>query len=780
MPHASHSLLRGLTRTWLLIGILLVVLTWWAGQRSWFTDAYIYDRLLTTQTLPPSDDILIAAIDERSLKTLGQWPWPRDVHADLLDRLADAGTSAVLFDVVFAEPAREAHDDQHLARAIERHGHVFLPVIHVETNGLSADSRRLPPVAPLRDAARGIGHIDIRTDFDGVVRHIKLRDNHIPQLTLRLYQDLAAWNDTTPSGTTQRLLASNNPDIDVRIPYRGPTYHYPRVSYVDILEGRLPRSLLENRIIMIGATAKGLGDRHPTPFGGSAGGMPGIEIQANLLDGLLQGDTIQEVPDWIASILSILPLLGFMALVWAFKFRHMAKLTLVVLAMALLGAWGLLAMGWWWPVTVSLCSVIAACVLISWRCQATALLWFQREITRLEKEPSLIPEPAPDRTREWGLMLHRRLLSLERAITRIHNTRQFIADSMDSMPIATLVVDMQGHIILSSDQARQLLRRYRIDDRSTLKELLDVMIPEGQTVAKKSRQTNNDGLGELDDTLYKGNDERHYHLKVSPLVTAVDAFEVGWLVGLVDVTSERQAEEQRASLLRFLSHDLKAPQSSILALTQLQRTSSSRLSEQDLLDRVAQQARNALTLTDSFMQLTKVEFGAMEKNFVLLSDVILEAIDQAWPAAQQRSIGIECDAEDECPMEGDRAYLLRAVYNLLDNAIKYSPPDTRVSIEARETPEDIRVVIQDQGVGIPEQDLPYIFDSYQRSSGASLSSGYGLGLSLVKSVVERHGGTIECRSTENLGTRFQLTFPTQTDRLDEENLNGLETEHQTR
>ncbi len=96
-------------------------------------------------------------------------------------------------------------------------------------------------------------------------------------------------------------------------------------------------------------------------------------------------------------------------------------------------------------------------------------------------------------------------------------------------------------------------------------------------------------------------------------MTAADAFEVGWLVGLVDVTSERQAEEQRASLLRFLSHDLKAPQSSILALTQLQRTSSSPLPEAELLDRIAQQARNALTLTDSFMQLTKAEFGAMNQ-----------------------------------------------------------------------------------------------------------------------------------------------------------------------
>ncbi|OBX37637.1 alginate biosynthesis sensor protein KinB [Halomonas elongata] len=756
MPHTSRNLLHGLTRTWLLIGLCLIVLTWWAGQRSWSTDAYVYDRLLTTRIQPPNDDILIVAIDERSLNALGQWPWPRDMHAALLDRLAATDISAVLFDVVFIEPSRQPDHDQRLADAIRRQGHTYLPIILPETSGRSSIPRYLLPAEPLRNAARGLGHIDIRADDDGTVRRIHLRGRSVPQLTLRLYEDLIEDDRVAPPEVTRHLLSRDNTGLDILIPYRGPTYHYPRVSYVDILEGRLPPSLLEDRIIMVGATAKGLGDRHPTPFGAADGGMPGVEIQANLLDGLLQGDIIRDVPTWLASIFSILPLLVFMGLVRALQFRHMAKLTLAVLTVIAMSTWGLLVSGWWWPPTISFGAVIAASILISWRCQATALTWFQQEIGHLENEPGIIPAPVAVPTKEWGLVLHRRLFSLKRAITRLRNTHRFISDAMDSMPIATLVVDMQGRIILSSAQAKQLLRHYEIPDEGSVHDLLVSMTPEGQAAG---RRLETDDLGALDDQLYKGNDERHYRLKVSSLVTAVDAFEVGWLIGLVDVTSKRQAEEQRASLLRFLSHDLKAPQSSILALIQLQHSASSRLSEKELLDRVAQQARNALTLTDSFLQLTKIEFGAMEKEFVLLSDVILEAIDQAWPAAQQRGIRIEHDIEDECPMEGDRAYLLRAIFNLLDNAIKYSLPDTCISIEARETAKGIVFDIQDQGIGIPEQDLPHIFDSYQRSSGAHLSTGHGLGLSLVKSVIERHGGTIECQSTENVGTRFRLTLP---------------------
>lgn len=764
MPYASHSLLRGLTGTWLVIGILLLALTWWAGQRTWPTDAHLYDRLLTTRGQPPADDILIAAIDERSLEALGQWPWPRHVHASLLDRLTDTGVQAVLLDVVFAEPARDPDEDRRLAQALERHGHVFLPVIHAATNDQASDLRRLSPIEPLRSAARGTGHIDIRPDADGVVRRIRLREDHLPQLALSTYQDLVTGTRVRPHATTRRLLDDEGGSLEVRIPYLGSTFHYPTVSYVDLLEGRLPRSLLEDRILLVGATARGLGDRHPTPFGGGQGGMPGIEIQAHLLDGLLQGRLIREVPDKAASALSLLPLLIFMALVRGLKFRHMAKLTLGVLVAVLLSSWGLLTLGWWWPPTVGLGSVLVASVLISWRCQATAMHWFQRELGRLEDEPSVVPEPPHPSPQAWGFTLHQRLHSLESAITRIRNTRRFITDSMDSLPIATLVTDRQGNVIISSDQAKQLFAHYGVDGDDSLHALLSSMTPEGQAMdsGRKSTQESRLENGEceaLDDTLYEGRDERHFHIKVSPLITDVDAFEVGWLISLVDVTSERQAAEQRTSLLRFLSHDLKAPQSNILALTQLQHTAS-RLPEEQLLGKIAQQARNSLTLTDDFMKLTRAEFGALEKGFVLLADVILEAIDQAWPLARQRNIRVECDdVEDACPMEGDRAYLLRAIFNLLDNAIKYSPPDTRVLVSAKEAGDDIFLSVRDQGVGIPERDLPYIFDSYQRSSGSGHSAGYGLGLSLVQSVIERHGGTIECQSTEHVGTGFYITLP---------------------
>ncbi|MDN3524560.1 CHASE2 and HATPase_c domain-containing protein [Halomonas sabkhae] len=755
MHQASHSLFRDLTRTWLLIGLVLLAATWWAGQQHWMADHELYDRLLTRQDFATDDDILIAAIDERSLEALGRWPWSRDVHARFLDQLDGMNVNAVLFDVVFAEAA-SGSQDQRLAAALERYGHAFLPVIHDSSPGRLSASTYLPPITPLREAARGMGHINIRSDRDGIVRHVALYRDDIPQLTLRLYQHLASRGLVSPEGATESLLEQDTRP-DVRIPYRAGALHYPRVSYVDILQGRIPPSLLEERIVMIGATANGLGDRHPTPFGGDGGGMPGVEIQANLLNGLLNGDIIREPPAWLTSLLSILPLLLFMGLVWVCKFRHMAKLTLLVMCLVMAVAWALLASGWWWPPLAALCSVIIACVLISWRCQATALQWFQQEIDRLEQEPSLIPEPEPAQQAEWGLVLHQRLLSLERAITRIHDTRQFIADSIDSMPIATLVVDVQGRIILPSHQGRRLLQQHHVNAGGNVKDLLARMTAEGPAFAQQA-PSEDDELAALEDTLYTSQDERHYHLKVSSLVTAVDAFEVGWLIGFVDVTSERQAEEQRASLLRFLSHDLKAPQSSILALTQLQQSPESRVTEEVLLERVAQQARNALSLTDSFMQLTRIEFGAMERDFLLLSDVVLEAIDQAWPKARQHGIRIDSDVEDEGPMEGDRAYLLRAIYNLIDNALKYSPADTTVSITVRETSDHLSIEIQDQGVGIPPEDLPTIFDSYQRSTGADLSAGYGLGLALVKSVIERHGGTIECDSTENVGTCFRLRF----------------------
>ncbi|WP_392353111.1 CHASE2 domain-containing protein [Brevundimonas sp. LF-1] len=132
-------------------------------------DHLVYDALMRAKAGPADETIVIIAIDDRSLEALGQWPWPRDLHARLIDRLTEAGAGPVAYDVLFTEPSSQ---DEPLAVALTRNGKVQLPVV-VDAPGLNGSAfREDAPAARLATAAAGMGHVNLTVDNDGVVRRL--------------------------------------------------------------------------------------------------------------------------------------------------------------------------------------------------------------------------------------------------------------------------------------------------------------------------------------------------------------------------------------------------------------------------------------------------------------------------------------------------------------------------------------------------------------------------------------------------------------------------------
>jgi signal transduction histidine kinase len=137
--------------------------------------------------------------------------------------------------------------------------------------------------------------------------------------------------------------------------------------------------------------------------------------------------------------------------------------------------------------------------------------------------------------------------------------------------------------------------------------------------------------------------------------------------------------------------------------------------------------------------------------------LVLDVIDQALPIAQAKNIQLEHELEDdEAMVSADQPLLTRALFNLLENAIKYSPRETHVSLHVRCVDGWLVCDVVDQGKGIGAEELPDLFSQYRRFSSAHGVDGIGLGLSMVKAVVDRHGGQIECRSVVGKGTTFSL------------------------
>ncbi len=276
---------------------LILVYTQWL--QNW--DHVIYDTYLKYWSHPAANDVVIVAIDKQSLTKLGRWPWPRQVHARLIDILHQAGSKAVALDIIFSEPDQSDHrTDIVLADALQRHGRVVLPVLPEQEQPYTPLKETLP-IPMLTAAAARLGHVDMELDEDGINRRIFLKAGLNTAKWSQLALAMLELEDTsiTPSlGNQERNPRPNLLDAWVRdysalLPYAGPPGHFQRISYVDALFGNVPQKTFHDKFVLIGATAAGLGDALPTPVSGQA--MPGVEIQANILDALRRNTLVQSL-----------------------------------------------------------------------------------------------------------------------------------------------------------------------------------------------------------------------------------------------------------------------------------------------------------------------------------------------------------------------------------------------------------------------------------------------------------------------------------------------------
>lgn len=310
-----------------------------------------YDmRLLKLASKPSEDRIAIAAIDEKSIAALGRWPWSRDTMARIVDRLNTLGARVIVFDVFFSES--EGAADERLRQAIAKNGRTVLSVVflfddadvqHISTaqaaRALTAMTQHeiaivrhegapmratfvepkglIVNLPPLQSAARYAGHINIHPDSDGALRWASLvipyRDRYFPSgdvQVLRAYSSGAALTLHTHEGGIEGLeFMGRFIPTDERgralVRYYGPEQTFTTFSAADVLNRSVDAKLVKDRIVLLGATAKGIGDIRVTPYGPA---FPGVEVRATIIQNLLRGDFLRR-PGWMAGLEMVL-LLG--------------------------------------------------------------------------------------------------------------------------------------------------------------------------------------------------------------------------------------------------------------------------------------------------------------------------------------------------------------------------------------------------------------------------------------------------------------------------------------
>ncbi len=636
---------RRLRLAWLLVTLLCVLLSGLITQRAWLwrLDMQLYDVMLTAAPRAAPEDVLIVAIDDRSLAELGAWPWPRDVHARLLDRLGEA--RAVAFDVIFSEPGAQEDADLRLAQAIARQGAVLLPVFHAQY-AEGSDGLYLP-IPELARAAAGLGHIHVELDPDGIARSVYLWEGlNAPRYPHLALATLMQADPVRGEAHALHAAHASGPgwyrDRWTHVPFLGPPGTFRYLSYTDVLNGRIDPDTFRDAVVFVGANAQGLGDTLATPTTGHARLMPGVEVHATLFTALRAGQTLHVPPPIYAAVLGMFLVALLMVALWRLPARLGLLATALMIGLLLGIVWlGLKGFGVWLAPAGGLLALLLAYPLWSWRRLEVAQHYLDRELARLSA--ALPPRP-------WR-----------------------------GDHFAERIARLQG---LAEQQHR--LRQNR------------------------------------DDTLY------------------------------------------------FLSHDLRSPLTTILTLLQADNPAPGERDER--LGKIRRYAHAALEMVDNLREQARAE-NVNPLNFDLLSLELLieEAIDEVYDRANAKRITLRIEDESgddeskDAPgalVRGDPALLHRALVNVLGNAVKYTGEGGHIRVRLQREVTDWVIEVEDNGIGIAPDKLSRLFQRLSRiEDGRQAEPGLGLGLLMVLTVLQRHGGEVGVRSEFGMGSCFSLRLP---------------------
>ena len=239
---------------------------------------------------------------------------------------------------------------------------------------------------------------------------------------------------------------------------------------------------------------------------------------------------------------------------------------------------------------------------------------------------------------------------------------------------------------------------------------------------------------------------------------------------LLEREQAARAEAERASrakdeFIATLSHELRTPLNSVLGWARLLR--GGKLDADGVRQAVEAIERGAVTqaqIVDDLLDVSRIVRGALRLDVrpVDLGPVIDAAVDTVRPAAQARGIEIDLQVAARGPVPGDAGRLQQVVWNLVANAIKFTPPGGRVEVRTAQRPDGIEIAVADDGIGIPPEFIPHLFERFRQadSSTTRAHGGLGLGLAIVRHLVEAHGGSVAADSPgPGRGATFTVHLP---------------------
>lgn len=397
---------RWSTALWVIALTCVLSLSGWVSR----LDNVLYDtgQRYASRALP--SDVVLVTIDEQSLHSLGQWPWNRRLHAQLIDQLSQDGAKVIGLDVMFTQAQTEDPEaDRLLAQAIAQAGNVVLPVVieKVRRNGQLIESLPLPAFV---EHAAALGRVHVELDADAMARSLVLWEGvgdaawpHFAQAMLSIAGQLPP-STVAIAPVAQPMPAHALVKRDQRyVNFSTAREHLPSLSYLHVLNGDFFPGTFNNKLVLIGYTASGSVDSLSTPVSGYQQPMPGVEFLANSLISMRDQTLVTKAPSWLNTTLAcVLVFASVMCLPMLRPSTGLLVNTLLALGVLALSMALPIYFYSWVQLTPAVLGILSAYPLWAWRRLDLASQFLDAELTRLRREldhENLSQAQAPNRFR---------------------------------------------------------------------------------------------------------------------------------------------------------------------------------------------------------------------------------------------------------------------------------------------------------------------------------------------------------------------------------------------
>jgi len=368
-----------------------------------------------------------------------------------------------------------------------------------------------------------------------------------------------------------------------------------------------------------------------------------------------------------------------------------------------------------------------------------------------------------DEIGELGHAINAMAESLQVQMTRIKQNENHLQSVLSNMINGIVMMDANGEILLMNTRAEEIIgistRKLVGKQYSDIKQQYELLQLISEVFATK--QFIHDEI-----TFYYP-EERLMELNLVPIYQGNSTEFGGVLLVLQDVSAIRRLEQMRSEFVANVSHELKTPIASVkgFAETLLAGAVKDEETTRSFLQIIYDESERLNRLIGDILELSKIESrrSPLMLSPVELSHFMDHTLTLLEGNARRKNITINRTVPQELYLEVDEDRLRQIVMNVLSNAISYTPEGGAIRIDIKELNEEqIRISIADTGIGIPEKDIPRIFERFYRVDKARSrgSGGTGLGLSIVKHLVELHRGTITVQSIVGKGTTFTIDLPT--------------------